>query len=360
MFTAIPSIQHRKIDLRSIKLQLTDLERGKKREVESLVIDGEPCIYTDRFEKSICHLFRQHDSVFTLFEPAEVIERGIERLTTTQHAQITLAEGAEGKFRALSVIPPKENHVDVERYCDILDSESLEDKAVRYEDGIVQSFHHPVAKQPFTILGDDFIPGFTLKVPIDGYGSSNSFLSLLRQVCKNGSIALAPAFRTQIKMGKHSPEKVVARFLRTFNNEEGYAVIRERLETASSSYASLNEYSKLRNILSASTVDSTKKGWDEVCKELDSRAGDILSRYTISGIQQLPVKIQQRIPTEISIYDLFNFATEIGTHFATQNGHRRINGLMGTMLSEEGGYDLEGSKLKGETPEELFLEASKN
>ena len=205
------------------------------------------------------------------------------------------------------------------------------------------------------------MPGFTMRVPIDGYGSSYSFLSMLRLVCSNGAVALAPAFRTQLKMGKHQPEQVVARFMHTFNNEEGFAVIRERLETSVNSYASLREYNKLRDMLTSWTIDKSRLDWVQSCKDLDARAGNVLQRYGIAGVQQLPAKVQSRVPTELSVYDLFNYATEVSTHYSTEKGHRRINAFIGEILSDEGGYDLEGSKLEGETPEDLFLEAaSKN
>jgi hypothetical protein len=364
MFSKIPKLEHRKIDLRSIKLDLLPYEKGVPRTVSTLSVDDTPCEYTPRFEKSLCHLFRQKESIFTLFDPVEVIERSLERMQNPEKAKITfcITQDDQGKevHNALAVIPPHQAIIDLGRFTEILESEQIKDEFVRYDDGTISSFHEPVAKNPFLINGDNFIPGFNLFVPIDGYGSTNSYLSMLREVCSNGSIALAPTFRTQIKMGKHSPDKVLARFLQTFNNEEGFAAIKERLETASNSWASLREYGKLRSNLMSYSIDSNKMDWEKVTKDLDTRAGDILSRYSIAGTHQLPPKVQQRIPTEISVYDLFNFATEVSTHYSTEKGYKKINAFAGTLLAEEGGYDLEGSKLEGETPEALFLEASKN
>src|SRR5262249_32644419 len=118
-------------------------------------------------------------------------------------------------------------------------------------DGIVRSTHTPRVGDTFDIAGDNFQNKFVLDTPIDGFGRPQVYLSLLRLICSNGAIGYSPAFRSELNVGRGAKgtEFALMRVLDGFNNEEGYAAMRQRFESASKSWASVNEVSRLYRTL---------------------------------------------------------------------------------------------------------------
>src|SRR5262249_57426623 len=99
----------------------------------------------------------------------------------------------------------------------------------------------------FEVGGDGFQNKFVLDTPIDGFGRPSVYLSLLRLICSNGAVGYSPAFRSELSVGRGNDGVAFAltRVLDGFNNEDGYAALRQRFESATKSWASGNEVSKL-------------------------------------------------------------------------------------------------------------------
>src|SRR5260221_348195 len=76
--------------------------------------------------------------------------------------------------------------------------------------------------------------GSIIDTPIDGFGRPSVYLSLLRLVCSNGAVGYSPAFRSELSVGKGDDGVAFAltRVLDGFNNEDGYAALRQRFESA--------------------------------------------------------------------------------------------------------------------------------
>ena len=83
--------------------------------------------------------------------------------------------------------------------------------------------------------------------PSPTFGRPNIFLSLLRQVCTNGAIGYAKAFRTELRVGRGSDDVryAIVRALDNFGNDEGFAALRQRFESAADSWASVAECNRL-------------------------------------------------------------------------------------------------------------------
>lgn len=101
------------------------------------------------------------------------------------------------------------------------------------------------------MAGDGFQHRFVLDTPVDGFGRPSVYLSLLRLVCSNGAVGYSSAFRSELSVGKGDEGVAFAlvRVLEDFNNEDGFAAMRQRFESAARSWASVNEVHKLYKTL---------------------------------------------------------------------------------------------------------------
>src|SRR6202040_1702300 len=121
---------------------------------------------------------------------------------------------------------------------------------IGYSKGVVSSRHAPRLNVPFQLAGDGFENRFLLDTPIDGFGRPAVYLSLLRLVCSNGAVGYGPAFRSELSVGRgdDGTEFALTRVLDGFNNEDGYAALRQRFEAATRSWASVNEVNRLYKV----------------------------------------------------------------------------------------------------------------
>ena len=270
----------------------------------------------------------------------------------------------------MAVSHPRKPIVDHDDLMEILESYGGEN--ISYSNGIVESTHTPRAgANTFNIVGDAHENRFTMQTPIDGYGMPSIYLSLLRQVCSNGMIGLAKAFRSTLSLGSGDVNvgPSIIRALDGFSNDEGYAAIRQRMEAATTSWLSVYESQKLYKLLinqhhsGSIEVNQNKessyinrllktKGPSTVMGEVATGSpiitafhrmtGDPAESYGLANLDALSTKRQKTLPVKCTVYDAINFATEVATHHSDTNGARKLNGWVGTAISEE--YDMEGTK----------------
>lgn len=176
--------------------------------------------------------------MFRYFEPAEVFERISERAPDDM-LRYCLERGQEGPPRLLAVSHPNRAVIRYAEVRDLVSRHGGRDQS--YPNGIVTSHHTPRSgDQPFQIGGDHFQHRFVLETPVDGFSHPKIYLSLLRQICTNGMVGYARAFRSDVSLGKDISH-CISRALETYDNGEGYAALRQRFESAQSSWASLRE-----------------------------------------------------------------------------------------------------------------------
>src|SRR5262249_28352394 len=143
--------------------------------------------------------------------------------------------------------------------------------------------------------------------------------------------------------------------LEGFNNEDGFAALRQRFESSSRSWASVNETNKLYKLLArlhntnqvhrGSVMqdhgnDSELSG-QPIFKAFHQMVGDLAEVYGRANMDALSVKRQRTLPTKCKVYDLLNFASEVATHHANEVGGRTVQAYIGDLISNE--YDLEGT-----------------
>ncbi len=209
----------------------------------------------------------------------------------------------------------------------------------------------------YQVAGDGFQNKFILSTPIDGFGRPSVYLSLLRLICSNGAVGYSPAFRSELSVGKGDDGVAFAltRVLDGFNNEDGFAAMRQRFESATRSWASVNEANRLYKLLARlhnrGEVDSSMpvKGGDGASEcegsplfgKFHGMTGDLTRIYGLANMDALSIKRQRTLPTSCKVYDLLNFASELGTHHSTPVGNRLVQAYIGDLISNE--YDLEGT-----------------
>jgi hypothetical protein len=223
---------------------------------------------------------------------------------------------------------------------------------VKYSNGIVSSTHVPASgDNEFQIGGDAFKNRFVLETPIDGYGMPKIHLSLLRMICTNGAIGYSRAFRTQINTGK-DPLHSISRALDTYDNDNGYAALWQRFESAQNSWASLRETQTLYSLL----LNLGNQGGfttDGILKRFYAMSGRPHELYGIANLDAFSQKRQRVLPARCRVYDLLNFASEVATHQSTPDAGLQLQAFIGSLVSDE--FDMEGTGEKVKEFQDFFV-----
>lgn len=358
----------------------TDPDSGKEI-VDHVLVKDEPIQPSERFWTSLFSRFHINKAFFKYYEYAEVFDR-IASVESSDRIRVCVERRKTEKGdanRLLAVTNPKSVIVPYNDLMAMLETSTHE--GITYNDGIIESTHRPrVGASEFDILGDAFKNRFVMTTPVDGYGMPNVYLSLLRQICTNGVIAMSKTFRSSVALGKGDDNIAFAltRVLDQFSNDEGYAALRQRLESAGNSWASVYEATQLYKLLvrlhnqqdadgnpvlsrtGANTPDSpyvrhllsgddvsTPMGESEdvigspIITAYHAMTGDTSRLYGLANLDALSTKRQRTLPVHCTIYDMINFITEVATHHALPQASRLLHGSVGTLISAE--YDMEGT-----------------
>jgi hypothetical protein len=331
-------------------------EKADKKSAGEVVLNGETVRATRRFWNSLHLRFGFTGNIFRYFSPAEVFNR-ISEVAANDTVRWCLERGEGRKARLLAVTSPGAALVQHDDLIELLAKYGAGD--VKYGKGVVSSRHAPRLAGTFQVGGDGFQNRFVLDTPIDGFGRPSVYLSLLRLVCSNGAVGYSRAFRSELSVGKGDGGVAFAltRVLDGFNNEDGYAALRQRFESATTSWASVQEVNRLYKVLARlhgqgevrGRVPVRASGGDGAAEAEGSPlfhafhqvTGDLTRIYGLANLDTLTVKRQRTLPTACRVYDLLNFASEVATHHATETGNRTVQAYIGDLISGE--YDLEGT-----------------
>jgi hypothetical protein len=321
------------------QFRVIDQERaanGRLR-IRLMEVDGHLVAPTQRFWTSFFMRFGISDSVFRYFDPLEVFER-ISHVAQDDLVRYCIEQGGSSGPRLLAVSNPNRP---------IINFGEIHDMATRYggteigyHDGVVSSTHVPrTGDKTFTIAGDAFQHRFVMETPIDGFSQPKIYLSFLRTICSNGAIGYSRAFRSDISLGK-DVQHSLSRALESFDNGDGYAALRQRFTSAQLSWASVNECHELYKAL---TKAHGRGGiaHEQVLRDLNRVTGNLHEIYGLANLDALSVKRQRVLPSRARVYDLINFASEVATHHASEEGRRLMQGYIGNLISDE--FDMEGT-----------------
>jgi len=296
-------------------------------------------------------------------------------------------DSAPGNILAITL--PSKPIISYEKIGDTLSRYNA--TSVEYSTGIVRSTHTPNHMEDFKICGDGFAHQYVMETPIDGFGNPLIYLSLLRQICSNGMIGYSRAFRTEISMGRGDTKNAdlmfsMERALDSFSNEEGYAALRNRFESATTSWASISECNRVFKVLDTmgkrNMFLNDKAAGSQLVNQMATRreaatgiideetppsivrimraystlTGDLCSIYGLTHLDALSRKKMQQLPAKCTMYDLLNFTTEVATHHCTEHSGRLLQAEVGNFVSNE--FDLEGSKATKDQFTDWFLDTS--
>lgn len=351
--------ENKLISLGNVELDIATNEKDGTKHVGAVVIDGEPITPSNRFWLSLYSKFGLNQSFFKFFSYDEVFKRLAEK-NANSTVRVTVERNVEtGDSRLLAVSSPDKSFLVYDDMMEVISQYSSDSPRIAYHNGVLTSTHQPiVGTNQLSIGGDSFVKQYELHAPIDGYGNPNFFLGVLRQVCSNGAIGLAKAFKTALQLGDAGNLKhVLKRAMEGFMNEEGYAVMHRRFEAAQKSYASLQEQCGLYNLLVSVQNDRRLRESHLTSSpsipmgDAENPIGRLLNAYeNMTGRpyeiyrkdpNDMTFKRRRSMPVQCKVYDLINFATEVSTHFVGPEAARRLQGWVGEILSGE--YDLEGS-----------------
>lgn len=335
--------------IRALQAETTCNARGQIQ-VRRLWLEGRPLLPTARFWTSLHQRFGFTANIFRYFRHDEVFQR-ISEVAANDRFGWCVEHNKDGSSRLLAVTNPTAARVPYDDLRALLDRYDAE--TVSYSDGVVRSVHTPRTGDTFTIAGDAFQNKFVLDTPIDGFGRPQVYLSLLRMICSNGAIAYTPVFRSEVNIGRGANDTQFAliRVLDGFNNEEGYAALRQRFEAATRSWASVHEVNRLyRTLLRIHPTGSNLIGNDGAAEGMSAASwrqaftrltGDLTQAYGLVNLDALSVKRQRTLPAACKVYDLLNFTSELATHHAAPTGARTLQAFLGDLIASE--YDLEGT-----------------
>lgn len=377
----LPPTDYVTVNLRDIKMSLNNPTHSQKRRVTSMEIGGVPVHCTDRFMTSLCAQVGISRNVFSLFDYDEITARVVERnkMDVVRVCLVKDNKKDANMISAMAVSKPGKPIMLADDLLAVLGKVGVENKDIKYADGIITSTHVPTigGDSNINLGGDEFRNRFVVDTPVDGYGLPAAYVSLLRLRCSNGAVGYSRAFKSEINIGNQSDTDVVSqlsRFIDSFNNDEGYDGIRRRFNAAIDSPASVFELNTLYRMLIKDDMRSVHLNHDlsetelgngekvmrsKITSKLFDLGGDPLRKYGLVSLDQIAEKKLRMMDADCTVYDLLNFASELATHHADPNTAHKLQGWIGTLISRE--YDLEGvnaSESKGmvskDTPD-LFL-----
>jgi len=352
--------------------------------VKHILVQDEPVQDSGRFWTSLFSRYGFNKAFFKYFDYPEVFNR-ISSVESNDRMRLCIERGKtrHGKpvNRLMAVSNPTKPLVVYDELMDLLGR--YDGQNLNYVDGVVESTHTPMGRGGrFDILGDMHSNKFVMQTPIDGYGAPNLYLALLREVCLNGMIGMSKEFKSQLALGKGSDDVTpsLIRAFEGFNNDEGFAALRSRIEAAGDSWLSVYESNSLEHLLirlhSDALInvndDSVHKGTDiagymaqgdvdredvgsPIIKAFTKMTGDAAQSYGLANLDSLSAKRQRTLPVNCTVYDAINFATEVATHYADSAGGRRLQAWVGTCVTEE--YDMEGTKTRFDEFADFLVDA---
>lgn len=330
---------------------------------------GQDVIPSPRFLPSLQRALRLHQSMFSFFTAQEVFESAKSKQLPTK-VRVTVEQSQDGQLRALGVTDPAKNVITVQNVGELASTMASNLTKVAYDDGVVQLYHSPgsLVGAKCAIAGEPHSYQCQTNVPIDGIGRPSNYLAMLRLVCMNGVVAWHPSFRSTIPVSKRlddDPVPTMTRFIAAYQDENGYAALRQRLESARTTTASLREAYQLKSFLDHEEArslhrysDVNQKGVSDVDTAFFALVGRIEDLYGVTAIDALSHRRQRLSPTNALVSDLLNFATELATHRAPPKMARKLNAWVGSALCGE--YDLEGAPVARRDSTALYLAHSES
>jgi hypothetical protein len=344
------SFEYRSANVRDFQVAQDPIADGPTtKSVTAVAVDGETLLPGNRFWKSLFYRLGLSEQVFRYYTYDEVFARVVES-GRNDRLQLCIERPGNGRGKLLAVTSPRRPVLQYAQARQLVDQHAGEDAF--YRDGVIVSRHTPRSGfNGFSIGPDKFHNRFMMETPIDGYGQPRIYLSLLRQICANGAIGYARAFRSDLRIGDDAAF-TLERAMSQFDHEEGFTALRQRFESAQTSWASVSEVRQLEKVLTRCNSEITGGSLRAITK-LHNLSGDLNAVYGLANLESLSQKRQRILPAACRVYDVLNFASELATHHARGEAQVRLNAYIGSLVSDE--FDLEGTAENVPEFRDLFI-----
>ena len=304
----------------------------------TIEINGEQLDTTDRFWESFLRHHRIAKSIFRYWNTEEVFFRISQRSKGDAMVRYAIERRAYyPRGRLLAMIGRGKPLIPFESAVDLLSRRGGVE--LHYEDGCITSQHKPLSGERwYQVGGDNFAHRYQMQVPIDGYTRPCIHLSLYRQICSNGMVGFAPAFRSEL--AGDNVGHAITRALDGFDNGDGFSALKQRVEMSQKSWASVHEanrlYKCLTNLQKYGQISDPR-----VLTRFSETTGDVCKLYGLANANMISSKHQRTLPVDCRVYDLITLASELATHFCSPSGAPELQAFIGTLVSRM--YDLEGT-----------------
>tara|TARA_R100001244_G_scaffold25113_4_gene25634 strand:- start:87623 stop:88780 length:1158 start_codon:yes stop_codon:yes gene_type:complete len=306
-----------------------------------------------RFWLSFCAKVGISPSVFNLFTHEEVFNRCRDRNKVSESGNIRIVEEKKSKD-LLAISDPSKGIIHWENAYKIV--EEKKGTGVYYNEGVVSSLHRLQNDTPVRVGIEDYEPRIQVMIPIDGYGSPTVYLALVRKANNAVIVAMGKAFKSTVKVSKKKKadpiEFSLERMFDSFSNDEGFDALIRRMDAARHAPLSVREFHEIQKILSNLPRDI--RAQNEIDRMIrpevrffNRLAGDLHLKYGLAHLQEMTEKQMGLLETDISVYEAFNFISELTTHHLDYQNNSEAN-VAGKLQSWIGrvlarAYDLEGT-----------------
>jgi hypothetical protein len=293
---------------------------------------------SNRFVKSLLSQFDLSEKVLRLFDTQTVLERIIEKEPEASF-KVTVDKKAETGSNFLLLGTLKENQK-------ILPANKVLDsirKDPRLSSIRLNKNHELVAdlnnNHEFDIDGDSHYKTlFQFNYAVDGCISPNFALGIERVVCSNGATINVTDYKSNVVISDDSGDHL-DRLLKSFSNESGFQRIKNRLNLASKTPASVNEVYKVETLITNSLF--LKKNAQEINRIIEVLSGNPLRQHGTTSLKTIPEDIRKTTATKLCVSDLFNIGTELTTHYSDLISNKeRISKVICNLIAKP--FDFEG------------------
>ena len=318
----------------------------------TIELGGESFKPTRRFWHSLALFLNVQEKMFLYFTPNELISRIVQKKNDPKF-RLTIERAPRSGPKLLSLSQQSRPMIDFDSAYELLQRYQVE--STFYSEGVLMCSSKPRSGSSNLPIGPDlFRNQFTMSVPVDGLGDAKLHLGLLRLICLNGMVGMTNAFTSAVRMGKE-PQHVLERALSTFDNEEGFSVLRDRFAASQRSWASLAEVQRLHSfIMKLPKTESSAP----VLNRFQSLIDDCSARYGFANLSALTERRLRVLPATMRAYDLINIATEISTHHVSTPASLRVNSWSSDYISRE--FDLEDTAPELVEFKPLFFSTQRN
>lgn len=306
-----------------------------------------------RFWVSFCAKVGISPSVFNLFDHEEVFNRCRSRNKISESGNIRIVEEKKNK-ELLAISDPTKGVIHWDNAYKIV--EEKKGNGVFYNQGVISSLHKLQNDIPINIGIEDYEPRIQVMIPIDGYGSPTVYLALVRKASNAVIVAMGKAFKSTVRVSKKKKtdpiEFSLERMFDSFSNDEGFDAFVRRMDAARHAPLSVREFQEIQKIMSRLPKDT--RATNEIDRIIrpevrffNRLAGDLHLKYGLAHLQEMTEKQMGLLETDITVYEAFNFISELTTHHldyqnaaeATVAGY--LQSWIGKVLARS--YDLEAT-----------------